>query len=1217
MYSKAVYANSGTDTFRKELLSYAPLIIQEMTQKGVVSGNFSGAVLLADIIGFTSRFERMKELGAEGAELISREVSSTLSAVSTICAESGGFPVSFAGDAVTIVFPGGLKDASSAVEKINLLAGGEFLPLRSSIGEGQVVWDAIPMNGWTFYSFQGTAVRQALLSGQNSTLEQKSWPGQKYECIPEGSEDLPANGFISPELFADGIKNEFRQVINVFLSLENRSGNNCPREFQELVLNTAEEVGGFVSGLEAGKEDYHILVVFGAPVSMEDDTRRADFFLQQVFEKSTGRVKAGVASGLVFSGLLKTQLLESYTVLGPSVNLAARLHSAARWNSVYSGPIFNRVSRLELRRSEEIVLKGISLPVQVVVLSPWQKRTVSSEQSPPFLGRSELLDSVESRLRTNSAQVLLTGISGIGKTRFATELCNRMSDVVALSVNSEVLSGGNSDINTRWLGAWIGFDSQEDGLTTFREKLYAFVDLLEGLKTDEADEIADELLRAESVLAAMAGLQWGKSLYQSLDPAGRFQNTVSVTAAFIRGHCLLHKTVMIFDDIQWMAPDSVELLSSVLGELGHNSVPILLLARPGLQQTIHDLGLTPEETKLPSLSREDCRIFLEWSLSREPSEKLLEWFYLKTEGIPFFMEQYALMLTSATDPPDTKSFPGNIHALLVARLDRLEPELKKAVLTASVLGRVFNSRVLQGVMPESDLRSILQEGVEERVWERTTDGLFNFVHLLLRETAYNLQLHSERLKLHRISAEVMERMWSFLPEKAAGIAYHLEKSEQNNRAALWYFRAGKYSFSRRMLSSCLEHMKKVLLLSEESAVRLDAHEMIYEVHISTANLKEAEKAIDSASQENLTSRGRARILLMRAKLATNAGEQREAEGFLEGLETSNPDFRPRILSLRGRILMLQAKTEEAMNLLLDVYDEFKDGSPEEELLAIKALGNASGCMLRLSKIEEAVPALKRVLAFAIRTGDLIMETLAVGNLALTYKYLSGRHAEAISMTKRHLELARRTGNKLLELQAVGNLGALMELEASTPEVFKLLEKAVSLSRKYGGKEALSISLANLGRTYQKAGKLERALKFTRDALEICRENELFLHQIDYAYESAHILMDMMRLQEAEDVLDEIEERSASSGYGYSIVWARGRLLQLQGRKEDAVKLLTDGLKNYSYSTDRFNLLHQLYLATGDADTLEKCLKCGEDMLKVEVDWHLEKVLDELKRQQCN
>ncbi|MCD6588328.1 MAG: adenylate/guanylate cyclase domain-containing protein, partial [Candidatus Fermentibacteraceae bacterium] len=239
-------------------MSYAPLMIKEMTRKGVVSGSFSGAVLLADIIGFTSRFERMTGLGAEGAELISREVSSTLSAVASICAEFRGFPVSFAGDAVTIVFPGGLKDASLAAQKINLLAGGEFLPLRSSIGEGQVVWDAIPMDGWTFYSFQGAAVRQALLPGQGTTLEQKPWSGQKYECVPVGSEDLPANGFISPELFADGIKNEFRQVINIFLSLENRSGNNCPREFQELVLNTAEEVGGFVSGLEAGKEDYHI-----------------------------------------------------------------------------------------------------------------------------------------------------------------------------------------------------------------------------------------------------------------------------------------------------------------------------------------------------------------------------------------------------------------------------------------------------------------------------------------------------------------------------------------------------------------------------------------------------------------------------------------------------------------------------------------------------------------------------------------------------------------------------------------------------------------------------------------------------------------------------------------------------------------------------------------------------------------------------------------------
>ncbi len=100
-------------------MGYAPEFIKEMITKGEISGTFQGAVLLADIIGFTSRFDRMAELGAEGAELISKEVSNTLSKVVNVCSDLNGFPVSFAGDAVTLVFPDGLEKAEQASGLIN------------------------------------------------------------------------------------------------------------------------------------------------------------------------------------------------------------------------------------------------------------------------------------------------------------------------------------------------------------------------------------------------------------------------------------------------------------------------------------------------------------------------------------------------------------------------------------------------------------------------------------------------------------------------------------------------------------------------------------------------------------------------------------------------------------------------------------------------------------------------------------------------------------------------------------------------------------------------------------------------------------------------------------------------------------------------------------------------------------------------------------------
>lgn len=1193
-----------------------PLFIKEVIRLGKLSGSLNGAVLIADIRNFTSRFDKMKDMGAEGAELISREVSSTLSSVVEIGAEYGGFPVSFAGDSVTLVFPDNVKGASSASNRINSAAAKDILPVITSVGEGLIAWDVIPLNEWTFYSFQGSAVRQAVIAGSDLSPEQLFQPGRDEEPVPIKSGDIPTACFTPPELFGGSTVNEFRHVISIFLSLENRRRINCPRSFQELILKTAGELGGYVSGLETGMKDYSILAVFGAPISREDDARRADAFLHQVFARSSGRVRAGAASGLVFSGTLNTPLLESYTVLGPSVNLAARLHDFARWNTVFSDPVFNRSSSLGIKYEKEISLKGISSTVQAKVLSPLQKKASAARPMPPLIERDELLNQLETDLMKEGSQILLIGVTGIGKTRLAGELSRRMVDTTMISLRCEGVSGEGLDIFSRWLVEWLGPEVSRGGLITFREKLYNFIDLLDELDDPLSDQISDELLRGESILAAMAGLHWEKSLYQGLDPKGRFRNSVSVTAAFIRGHCLLQKTVIVLDDLQWMDPDSGRLLAAVLKELGQSSPPLLLLTRPGNNKTIEELGLTPEEIRLSSLSRTGCRRFLEWSLGSKPSEKLLDWFHKRTEGIPFFMEQYAGMLSSAADPPNEKSFPGNIHALLVARLDRLEPKLRKAAIIASVLGRTFDPWILQLIISDDDMEVLLDRGIIERVWERTPDGRFSFIHILLREVAYNLQLHSDRRRLHSRAAEKMVEIWAQLPEKAQNIAYHMDMADRSEEASNWFIKAGRHAFSRRMIISCLDCMKKVLNLSGDISRKLDAHKMIYDLHSSSGSWEKAEKAIErAAEEENLSSRDQARVRMMRVNLATNLGKPQKAQELLEGIEEMNPELRPQVLHHQGRILMLQAKTEDAKEHLLAVHRELQNGTPEERLVAAKALGNASGCMLRLGQLKEAENPLKQVLAYAIETGDLLMETLAVGNLALVYKYLTGRFNDGKRMTRRHLELARKTGSHLLELQAIGNLGTMLEREAPSEEAFELLKQAVELARKYGGSEELSVSQANLGGALWRIGKLEEALELIDASMNVCQEDGSKVYQVDFAIERSNILMDMGRLEEAGEQIKQINEWSVPVDYNSSIIRCSGRLLRLQNRLEEAAKVLREELEQVSEGSEskRFDLLRELYLATGDEKVLSECIEQGESVLSITPSWDLRTKLDDLKK----
>lgn len=1193
----------------KGLLKQAPDFIRQAARRGYLAGGFSGAALKADIRGFTSRFGNLWGMGSDGAEMVAREVSGTLSQVVEVCADHGGYPVSFAGDAVTTVFPGGGNDARAAAERLLRLGSGDTLPIRASVGVGEVYWDVIPRASWAFFSFQGPALSMA--AGDSRTAPSS---GERSSTSPQEQSPRATEVFLPADLFEDGTANQFRQVSSIFLSLENRSGSSCPRAFQETVLDAAEEFGGFVSGLEAGAEGHLMLVVFGAPKTREDDPQRADAFIRRVFGKAPGRVRAGAATGLVFSGTLVTPLLEAYTVLGSSVNLAARLHDAAAWNSVLCDALFNDSSGMGVRQCREVTLKGFPGPVDSMVLSPWKKRRENRGAVPPLIERDQLLERIRGALSVPGSSVMLIGETGMGKTRLCEEIHAGVGSGFIMNLRCRSLSAEGSDVFSDWFRGWLGERGLQDGLSAFKEKLYGFIDKLEERSDPEAEQVADELLRAESLLAAMVGFGWDKSLYQGLDPQGRFNNTVSVTAAFIRGYGLLGRTLLTVDDFQWIDPDSMRLLSAVLKELRDDRPPVLLLARPDAGERTEDLGIDPEVMELEPLTRDGCLRFLQWSLGRHPSEALLDWFHGRTEGIPFFMEHYAGMLESADAPPDEQSFPGSLHALLVARLDRLGPDLRRAVLAAGLLGREFHGEILECLCPEAACPGLLEKGVRERVWVRTPDGAFSFVHVLLREAACRLQLHSERGRLHARAAEQMERLWKGSPDKAGLIAGQKEQAGLSEEAAEWFMKAGEFSLSRRMSTSCQLQMDKVLELSCSGDLRMSALGMLYDLHVSSGDMGRALDIIEQAAGEPGGDPERnSRIRLMRANLAINSGRPGEASEYLGGLEEECPALRPEVLHLRGRILMLEGRTEEAREALHKVYMEFREGSPENRLLAYKALGNACGCTLRLQdRIEQAETGLLEVLEYARSTGNLLMETLSVGNLALVYKYLPGRLEDAMRMTRVHIDLARKTGSRLVELQALGNLGSLMERSSPSREATQLLEKAVELARKYGGKDSLTIALANLANARHRAGRNREALDLFEEAMDICRDEELGLHRTDYALEMSSILMDMGRLEDAEEVIREVEQRGFSRDYLPFLSGCRGRLLVLMGRVLEAEAVLRDALKETPDDWERFDLLRYLHQATGDLEVLHECIAVGEGLQRSSPHWDTGRVLDELK-----
>lgn len=138
-------------TLRYALSTYLPRYLVELINNdptlGQVSGGFRcGAVMFADVSGFTAMSEKLSALGKEGAEEITGIVNDYFDAMLDISADHGGDLLKFGGDALLVFFEGddgprqaiaagwAMQHAMSRFARVQTSQG--VFPLQMSIGMG-------------------------------------------------------------------------------------------------------------------------------------------------------------------------------------------------------------------------------------------------------------------------------------------------------------------------------------------------------------------------------------------------------------------------------------------------------------------------------------------------------------------------------------------------------------------------------------------------------------------------------------------------------------------------------------------------------------------------------------------------------------------------------------------------------------------------------------------------------------------------------------------------------------------------------------------------------------------------------------------------------------------------------------------------------------------------------------------------------------------------
>jgi len=252
-------------------------------------------------------------------------------------------------------------------------------------------------------------------------------------------------------------------------------------------------------------------------------------------------------------------------------------------------------------------------------------------------------------------------------------------------------------------------------------------------ETTDEPQVAQAL---ESFLQSNAAEDWSEnyaylghllSLKLSPDTRARISNLEVETIKrynaaaiqIVRAAAASGPVAMVCDDLHWADPASTDSLLTLLPTVA--GLPILFILSSRQERTavgwrliagareIYGDALT--EMRLDPLSIDDSRTLISNLLTIESlPDETRDLILARAEGNPFFVEEVIRMLIDrgaivregdhwvATDKVAGIEIPDTLHGLLLARIDRLPAESRRALRVASVIGRQFGVTILESLL---------------------------------------------------------------------------------------------------------------------------------------------------------------------------------------------------------------------------------------------------------------------------------------------------------------------------------------------------------------------------------------------------------------------------------------------------------------------------------------------------------------------------------------
>ena len=665
---------------------------------------------------------------------------------------------------------------------------------------------------------------------------------------PRRSGRIPTAKLATPELYTPkhlaqkiltsktALEGERKQVTVLFADLKGSMellADRDPEEARKLLDPVLEHMMEAVHRYEGTVNQVMgdgIMALFGAPLAHEDHAVRACYAALRMQElvmryaeearHAHGvnvQIRVGLNSGEVVVRSIGSDLHMDYTAVGQTTHLAGRMEQLASPGSILL-TLIHPGARRRLRggqgarsragqgaRRPRGGLRGDGAGPARTRLQAGARRGLTR-----FVGRDPELEQLRRAQQLagdgHGQVVAVVGEAGVGKSRLVHEFSHSHRLQGWRVLESASVSYGKATSYLPVIDLLKGYFKiqDRDDLREIREKVTG--------KLLTLDRTLEPTLPG---LLALLDVPVDDAAWQTLAPAARRQRTLDAVKGLLLREAREQPLLVIFEDLHWIDSETQALLDGLVESLGSARLLLLVDYRPEYQHAWSS-KTSYSQLRLDALPAESAGELLDALLGDDPGLAPLKQLLVK-RGNPFFLEETVRTLVETkalagergryrlTHPVQAIQVPPTVQVMLAARIDRLLPEDKHVLQTASVIGKNVPFALLQAIadLPDEALRRGLDHlRAAEFLYET---GLYpnpeySFTHALTQDVTYGGLLQERRHELHARIVEAIETLHADrLGEHIERLAHHAGRAQLREKAVDYLRQAGLKAAARSAL----------------------------------------------------------------------------------------------------------------------------------------------------------------------------------------------------------------------------------------------------------------------------------------------------------------------------------------------------------------------------------------------------------------------------------